>query len=129
MGIKEFEELDVFKKARELSKCIYGLTDRESFRKDFGLKDQLRRASVSILSNIAEGFERGTNSEFAQFLYVARGSSAEVRAQLIVALDQGYLDKEQYRTLTDNCKIISKMLNGLIHYLKTSAIKKRNRST
>ena len=127
MGIKEFEELEVFKQARELTRYIYSLTEIEPFCRDYGLKDQLRRACVSILSNIAEGFERGSNSEFVQFLYVARGSCGEVRAQVIVAFDQKYIDEKQFIKLTENCKSINRMLNSFVLYLKSSNIKKRNK--
>jgi four helix bundle protein len=88
---KSFEETAVWKESRELVKAVYKLTNGLQFRKDHGLLDQVRRASVSILSNIAEGFERGSNAELIHFLYVAKGSAGELRAQMYVALDQGYI--------------------------------------
>ena len=91
MRIKKFEDLESWKKARQLTNKIYEATAEGSFTRDFGLKDQIRRASISILSNIAEGFERGGDKEFLQFLAVAKGSCGEVRAQLYIAVDQGYL--------------------------------------
>lgn len=83
---RSFEELEVWKKALEMSKLIYGLTEVEKFKKDYSLTDQIRRAAVSVLSNIAEGFERGSNIEFIQFLYIAKGYCGEVRAQLSSAI-------------------------------------------
>jgi four helix bundle protein len=89
--IEKFEDLIVWQKARELTKNIYRVTKIGEFLKDFGLRDQIRRASVSIMSNIAEGFERGGRSEFHQFLVIAKGSCAELRSQLYVALDAEYI--------------------------------------
>ena len=91
--IKQFEDLDVWQKARELTRLIYQISSENNFAKDFGLKDQIRRSSVSILSNISEGFERGSNKEFILFLSYAKGSCGELRTQLYVALDQNYIDK------------------------------------
>ena len=94
MRISKFEDIESWKKARALTNEIYQATASGQFVRDFGLKDQIRRASVSVLSNIAEGFERGGDKEFLQFLAVAKGSCGEVRAQLYVALDQGYLSAD-----------------------------------
>jgi four helix bundle protein len=90
MAVKNFEDLNVWKQARQLTQEVYRLTKTEKFLKDFGLRDQSRRAAISVMANIAEGFERGGNQEFVQFLYVAKASCGEVRSQLYVALDQGY---------------------------------------
>jgi len=90
---KSFEETDVWKDSRELVKLVYKLTNGLHFRKNHSLLDQVQRASVSILSNIAEGFERGSNAELVHFLYVAKGSAGELRAQMYVALDQGYISE------------------------------------
>lgn len=89
LAIKYFEDLEVWKEARRLTNRIYRMTQDAKFSKDFGLRDQIQRAVVSIMSNIAEGFERGGNQEFIQFLYIAKGSCGEVRSQLYVALDRG----------------------------------------
>jgi four helix bundle protein len=89
--VKKFEDIQSWKKARDLTKEIYRATLTGSFAKDFGLRDQMRRASVSILSNITEGFERGGDREFLHFLAIAKGSAGELRAQLYVAFDQNYL--------------------------------------
>ena len=93
MQVKNFEDLEIWKDARALTREVYQLTRDSKFLKDFGLRDQIRRAAISVMSNIAEGFERGGNQEFVQFLYVAKASCGEVRSQLYVALDQGYVDR------------------------------------
>ena len=92
--IERFEDLVAWQKARDLAKQIYFLTNKGPFSKNFGLRDQIRRASVSIMSNLAEGFDRGGRSEFHQFVVIAKGSCAEVRSQLYVALDVEYITKE-----------------------------------
>ncbi|MFQ6084424.1 MAG: four helix bundle protein [Candidatus Aminicenantia bacterium] len=120
MTVRYFEDLEIWKLARKLTKEIYTVTRREPFSKDYGLVDQIRRASVSIMSNIAEGFERGGNQEFIQFLSIAKGSSGEVRCQLYVALDQNYIDQQQFKNLSEMVKKISIMINNFIQYLKGS---------
>lgn len=111
MRIKKFEELESWKKARKLTNTVYGATASGSFARDFGLKDQIRRASISILSNIAEGFERGGDKEFLQFLAVAKGSCGEVRAQLYVAIEQGYLPQSLFESLSDDAAEIGRLLS------------------
>jgi four helix bundle protein len=101
---ESFEELHVCQRARELTNAVYALTRGPLFSRDSGLVDQIRRASVSIMSNIAEGFERGTTTEFVQHLYVAKGSSGEVRAQLQIALDQGCVQAVEHERLHDLCR-------------------------
>ncbi|MBI2360543.1 MAG: four helix bundle protein [Deltaproteobacteria bacterium] len=91
MLVKNFEDLEIWKEARRLTWEIYQLTRDPRFSKDFGLSSQIQRAAISIMSNIAEGFERGGNQEFAHFLYMAKGSCGEVRSQLYVAADQSYV--------------------------------------
>jgi four helix bundle protein len=118
-----FEDLKVWQKARALNVKVYQLTLNETFSKDFGLKNQIRNASVSISSNIAEGFERNGNKEFSQFLSIAKGSAGEVRSQLYLAKDLEYIPEENFQTLVDDLKEISKMLNGLIRYLKETELK------
>lgn len=118
-----FEDLKVWQKARALNVKVYQLTLNETFSKDFGLKNQIRNASVSISSNIAEGFERNGNKEFSQFLSIAKGSAGEVRSQLYLAKDLEYIPEENVQTLVDDLKEISKMLNGLIRYLKETELK------
>jgi four helix bundle protein len=121
--IKKFEELLSWKKARSLTKEVYDSTSAGDFARDFGLKDQLRRAAVSILSNIAEGFERGGDREFIQFLSIAKGSCGEVRAQLYVALDLEYISVSQFAALSKQVIDISQLLAGLIKYLKESGMR------
>ena len=121
--ITKFEEIDSWKKARKLTHEIYQKTSSGGFARDFGLKDQIRRASVSVLSNIAEGFERGGDKEFLQFLAVAKGSCGEVRAQLYVALDQGYLSPEVFDQLSKNATEVGQLLSGFIRYLKGSTLR------
>ena len=94
-----------------------------SFAKDFGLCDQIRRAAVSIMSNIAEGFERGGDKEFLQFLAIARGSCGEVRSQLYVAADQGYLDASEIERLLSAATDVSQLIAGLMRSLRRSALK------
>src|ERR671929_85029 len=97
---KTFEDIAAWQRARELTKEIYKLTSKNEFSRDFGLKDQIRRASVSIMSNIAEGFERSGTGEFAHFLATAKGSAGEVRSQLYVALDQEYIARSAFDRLS-----------------------------
>lgn len=118
--VESFEDLNVYKKARKLTNNIYDITKKNSFSKDYGLVNQIRRASVSIMSNIAEGFERGSNAEFIQFLSIAKGSCGEVRAQLTIACDQKYIDNASYKNLYKLCSQISGMLSNLIAHLKGS---------
>jgi four helix bundle protein len=107
-----------------LTNKIYELTRQGYFARDYGLGDQIRRASVSIMSDIAEGFERGTNAEFIRFLFIAKGSCGEVRAQLCISFDQKYIiDENVYQSLVNQCRRISGMLSNLITYLKTSQFK------
>lgn len=117
--IKSFEELNVWQNARDLIKLIYNFTKKDKFSKDYSLIDQIRRASVSIMSNIAEGFERGSNKEFIQFLYIAKGSCGEVRSQLYVAFDQQYISEEYSSKAKQECEKLSAMVSNLIRYLGT----------
>ena len=116
-GFKRFEDIEAWQKARTLTKEIYVLTSTGGFSRDFGLNGQMRRAAVSIMSNIAEGFGRGGNKEFAHFLWIAKASASELQAQCYVALDAGYIDQIQFQNWYDRCQEISKMLAGLIAYL------------
>ena len=111
--IKNFEDLIAWQKARELTREIYKLTKKREFSKDFGLCNQIQRAAVSIMSNLSEGFERSGRAEFHQFVVIAKGSCAEVRAQLYVALDVGYITKEQFDQVNALALDVSKLLGGL----------------
>ncbi|NVM23780.1 MAG: four helix bundle protein [Desulfobacterales bacterium] len=120
MKIKGFEDLVAWQKARELTEQIYLLTSKEPFSKDFGLRDQIRRASVSVMSNLAEGFERGSRSEFHRFIVMAKASCAEVRSQLYVSLDVGYITEKECQEVMDLAVEVSRIIGGL-----RSAVKKQ----
>src|SRR5437660_9099004 len=113
-SFQSFEEIEAWQKARELTSRVYEVSDEGPFARDFGLRDQMRRACVSILSNIAEGFERSGTGEFVQFLSAAKGSAGEVRAQLYVALDRSYIDEQTFRELSAFATEISRMISGLM---------------
>jgi len=119
-GFRCFEDIDAWKKARELTNDIYTLTREGEFARDYGLKDQICRSAVSIMSNIAEGYERNGVKEFQYFLSVAKGSAGEVRCQLYIAHDQGYIDQETADKLNDMVSEISRMLAGLINHLRNN---------
>ncbi|HPD07499.1 MAG TPA: four helix bundle protein [Candidatus Bipolaricaulis sp.] len=116
--IRRFEEIESWKKARELAKEIYVITGTDGFSRDFSLRDQMRRAAVSIVSNIAEGFARQTDREFVQFLYTARGSASEFQSQLYIASDLGYLGGEDFSRLYGMADEVSCLISGFIRYLK-----------
>ncbi len=108
--IERFEDIEAWQRARQLAKAVYAVTSEGKFSRDFGLRDQIQRAAVSVMSNIAEGFDRGGNRELIQFLFIAKGSAAEVQAQLYVAFDAGYLNKEQFQELYDLSNDTSRLL-------------------
>ncbi|ADJ27037.1 MULTISPECIES: four helix bundle protein [Pseudomonadota] len=122
-AFQRFEDIEAWQKARELTKAIYALSNDGQFSRDFGLRDQVRRASVSIMSNIAEGFGRGGNKEFIQFLSTAKGSASEVQAQLYVALDAGYINQDQFQKLYSETEATARMIAGLLRYLQNSDFK------
>jgi four helix bundle protein len=111
--IERFEDLIAWQRARELTKDIYRIAGQGEFQRDFGLRDQVRRASVSIMSNIAEGFERGSRSEFHQFFVIAKGSCAELRSQLYVALDVDYIDIKTFSNVSALAKEVGRLVGGL----------------
>src|SRR5881227_1105670 len=121
--IERFEVIEAWKRSRLMTKKVYDCTKQRGFDRDFGLKDQIRRSSVSTMSNIAEGFERGGNQEFLQFLSTAKGSSGEVRSQLYVALDQGYITQQQFDDMYRDAESISKMIGGFMTYLQKSSLR------
>ena len=121
--IERFEDILAWQKARELVKEVYRASREPMFAKDFGLRDQIRRAAFSIMLNIAEGFARKTSREFLQFLVVAHGSAAEVQSALYVALDQSYLDQAQFECLYNKADETSKVIMGFSNYLRKSAAK------
>lgn len=110
----DFTELRVWQKAKDLAVYIYQMTDKGRFVKDFGLRDQIRRAAVSIPSNIAEGEESCTNKQSIRYLYISKGSVAETLSQSIIALEIGYLEQSEFEKIKQECNSISKMLNRLI---------------
>ena len=115
---KGFEQIVSWKKARELNKEIYRITGHVDFERDFALKDQIRRASISVSSNIAEGHGRKTDKEFIYFLNVAKASCYEVKSQLYLAMDIGYLDEDSFKKVYEICDEISKTIYGLIKHLE-----------
>ncbi len=125
--VQSFEELHVWQAARVLVKDIYEATRQRAFAKDRGLSSQIQRAATSTMSNVAEGFERGSKKEFIQFLNIAKGSNGEVRSQLFVALDQEYLDAEAFNTLRESAISLSRRLASFIRYLETYQPKSRVR--
>ena len=118
MKIQRFEDLEAWQIARELTNKIYSISRKESIRRDYGFVDQIRRAAISIMNNIAEGFERGSNKDFVRFLFIARGSAGEVRSMLYVGLDQGYLADDTFTRCHDLCVRCSQLCRGLIKHLK-----------
>lgn len=120
---EKFEDMEVWQQARSITKAIYASSRQGEFARDFGLRDQIQRAAVSIMSNIAEGFEKGTNKEFIQFLFIAKGSAGEVRSQLYVAFDLGYIEKGTLDQLNADLISISRQISGFVKYLQTSNLK------
>lgn len=118
--ISRFEDLDIWKKAREFSKVVFGLTLKNGFEKDFSLKNQINASSGSVADNIAEGFEREGNKEFVNFLSIAKGSAGETRSQLYRALDRGYISEEKLQEMIILNLEISKSISGFMKYLKES---------
>lgn len=124
---KRFEDLDVWQRAKELTNLIYKHSTDGAFSRDFGLRDQMRRAAVSIMSNIAEGFESQTQSMFIQYLGRAKGSAGEVRAQLYIAHEQNYLSEEEFKSILSLAEICSKQLAKFIQYLESQPNARRIR--
>jgi four helix bundle protein len=121
--IERFEDIEAWKKARELTAATYAASSAGGFARDFGLRDQIRRASVSIMSNIAEGFERDGNQEFRQFLAIAKGSSGEVKSQLYVALDAHFVTPGEFARLYGLADESARLIRGFITYLKSSDLR------
>ncbi|MGI8883848.1 MAG: four helix bundle protein [Pyrinomonadaceae bacterium] len=116
----KFEEIQAWQKAREVALLIYQTTANANFAKDFGLKDHIRRASVSVMANIAEGHGRRTRTEFANFLNIARGSAAEVQSHLYVALGLNYINQKEFDEIYQKLTEISRMTLSLAQYLRTT---------
>lgn len=115
--IERFEDIKAWQEARELVSAVYRVSGRGKFEKDFGLRDQIQRASVSVMANIAEGFERSSDREFHRFLYIAKGSAGEVRSHLFVALDLGYVTSDEFDNLRAKAEDVAKTISGFITYL------------
>lgn len=120
MKIEQFENIEGWKLARELSREVYACTGTGDFSRDFGLRDQIRRAAGSVMHNIAEGFDAGSDAEFTRFLRYAQRSCTEVQSQLYIAFDQKYLDDEQFNQLYELAKRTHGRIGGFIKYLKSS---------
>jgi len=122
MKIDRFEDIKAWQKAKDLSIQVYSLFETS---KDFGFKDQIQRASISIMNNIAEGFERRSNNELRQFLYIAKGSCGEVRSMLILAKDLNKISNSEFNDLFNKAEEISKILSGFIKSIKANPTKKK----
>jgi four helix bundle protein len=115
--IKNFEDLQAWQKARELAGYVYGLTRRELFSKDFALRDQIQRAAGSVMHNIVEGFECGSDPEFVRFLKIARRSAGEVQSELYLALDCGHITTDELKRCYSMAAEVKMIINGLVTYL------------
>ena len=120
--IKKFEDLEIWQDGRLLTQRIYQISKQDSFAKDYSLSNQIRRAGISITSNIAEGFERNSNKQFLHFLSIAKGSTSEVRSQLYVALDEKYIDQVTFDEVYKLALQTLKKIGGLIHYLENCPV-------
>ena len=118
MKIQNFEDIEAWKEARNLNKLIYQITTRDPFKRDFGLTAQIQRASISVMANIAEGFDMQTDKEFIQYLSIASSSASEIQSHLYAALDLAYIREEKFKTLYDQTTKVKKLINGFIAYLK-----------
>ena len=120
---QKFEEINAWQKARTLANEIYMLTGCGTFSKDYALIDQMRRSCISVISNIAEGYERDGKKEFAHFLFIAKGSCGELKAQPQIAFDQKYIDVENFHKLYNLANETGRMIGCLIGYLKRTSVK------
>lgn len=118
--IQKFEDLICWQKARELTKFIYDITKYRNFDMDKGLQDQIRRAAVSVMSNIAEGFDRGTRQEFINYLFIAKGSCGEVKSQLYISYDIGYIDISKFQHGIGLCDACSRLIQSFVEKVKSS---------
>ena len=118
--IEKFEDIDAWQKARELARAVYDISSKGELARDYGLRDQMRRAAASVMSNIAEGFERRGDTEFNRFLSIAKGSAGEVRAQLYIALDAGLISRKEFDHLYTLASDVSRLIGGFMRYLASS---------
>ena len=119
MKIQRFEDIVAWQKARELVEKVYRLTSTGKFNRNFSLKDQIGRATISAMSNIAEGYARQTNKEFIQFLYIARGSACETQSHLYTALDLGCISKKEFDETYEVISEVARLITGFVKYLKS----------
>ena len=120
--IKRFEEIKAWQEARKLARFVYSVTRKGSFAKDFGFRDQIQRAAVSVGSNIAEGFARNGNKEFVKFLWIAKGSATEVQSQLYTAIDVGHLSEEDFKLIYAKAESCIVLIYRFLKALRTSPI-------
>ncbi|MEW6572161.1 MAG: four helix bundle protein [Bacillota bacterium] len=123
MAIEKFEDIEAWQAARELTRAIYKTTNRKEFSRDYGLRDQIQRAAVSVMANIAEGFDSQSNQTFQQFLTYAVRSATEVQSHLYVALDQGYINETTFAELYKQTEEVKKTIYGFMRYLRANAKK------
>ncbi len=117
-NIKRFEDIKAWQLARDLANEVYSIGEEGYAFRDFGFKDQIRRSAVSVMANIAEGFERFSDKEFAQFLNIAKGSAGEVRSHLYIALDKKYITEQEFDRLKELCETVSKHICKFMKYLR-----------
>ena len=120
MRIERFEDVQGWQKARELTQMVYGVTRQGMFARDFGLRDQIQRAAVSVMANIAEGFDAATDREFIRFLTYARRSASEVQSHIYIALDQKYVSPARFREIYETGAEAKRLIGGFIRYLQSS---------
>ena len=118
MKINKFEDLNIWKLSLKITKEIYDITSKKDFSRDFGLRDQIRRAIISVSSNIVEGFEKNNNNEFIRFLKIAKGSAGETRNQLYIALSVNYMTKQEFQRINKDLENLAKQIGGFIVYLE-----------
>ena len=124
---ERFQDIDAWKKARELTREVYAASKVQPFSRDFALRNQIRKATISVMSNIAEGFERGGTREFIQFLSIAKASAGEVQSQLYIALDQGYLSEDACSRVMSPAEETGRIIGGLMKYLRQTSMKGQKR--
>lgn len=129
MKITRFEDLECWKEARNMVNRVYSVCRVIELKKDYSLTDQIRRAAVSIMANIAEGFARKGNKEFVQFLYISKSSAAELQSHLYIALDQGYLSKNEFEELYNISEKVQRMISNFIKYLTSTLKTQRTQRT
>ena len=129
MKIKRFEDIKAWQEARNLARMIYKvIRDNKNFYEDFRLRGQIQGAAVSVISNIAEGFARSSDREFVRFLWIAKGSIAEIQSQLYIALDRGYVAQNDFTQLYEKAEEVAKLISGFITYLLNSMTQKAQKT-